>query len=314
VAEALDAECLDTVYRPNPPVVIGMEACGGAHYWARRFREHGHIVKLMAPQLVKPYLKSNKHDMADAEAIGEAVTWPTMRFVPVKELAQQDFQALHRVRERLVKTRTALINEMRGLLSEYGIVLPQGVTKFRQGLLPILEQEQEKLTARGRAIFKQLDAEWRALEERLAYSNEPLESIGQAHPVCQRLMTIPGIGPLTATALVAAVNDATHVKNGRQLAAWLGLVPRQHSTGGKPHLLGISTRGDRYLRKLLVHGARATLRWTKLKHDRRSQWVHALIARRGTNRAVVALANKNARMAWVLLTTDQVYTPAYRGA
>jgi transposase len=297
-----------------PPVVIGMEACGGAHYWARRFGEHGHIVKLMAPQLVKPYLKSNKHDMADAEAIGEAVTRPTMRFVPVKELAQQDFQALHRVRERLVKARTALINEMRGLLSEYGIVLPQGVTKFRQGLLPILEQEQEKLTARGRAIFKQLDAEWRALEERLAYSNEPLESIGQAHPVCQRLMTIPGIGPLTATALVAAVNDATHVKNGRQLAAWLGLVPRQHSTGGKPHLLGISTRGDRYLRKLLVHGARATLRWTKLKHDRRSQWVHALIARRGTNRAVVALANKNARMAWVLLTTDQVYTPAYRGA
>jgi transposase len=297
-----------------PSVVIGMEACGGAHYWARRFREHGHVVKLMAPQFVKPYVKSNKHDMADADASGEAVTRPTMRFVPIKELAQQDFQALHRVRERLVKARTALINEIRGLLSAYGIVLPQGVTKFRQGLLPVLEQERGKLTALGRAIFEQLSAEWRALEERLAYYNKQLESICQAHPVCQRLLTIPGIGPLTATALVAAVNDATHFKNGRQLAAWLGLVPRQHSTGGRPHLLGISTRGDGYLRQLLVHGARATLRWTKLKQDRRSQWVHALMARRGTNRAVVALANKNARIAWVLLTTDQVYTPASRGA
>jgi transposase len=297
-----------------PPVVIGMEACGGAHYWARRFRAHGHTVKLMAPQFVKPYVKSNKHDMADAEAIGEAVTRPTMRFVPIKELAQQDFQALHRVRERLVKARTALINEMRGLLHEYGIILPQGVAKFRHGLLPILEQEQAKLTVLGRAIFQQLYAEWLALEEQLTYYNKQLETICQSHPVCQRLRTIPGIGPLTATALVAAVSDATHFKNGRQFAAWLGLVPRQHSTGGKPRLLGISKRGDRYLRKLLVHGARATLRWAKLKQDRRSRWIHALIERRGTNRAVVALANKNARIVWVLLTTDQVYTPARTAA
>jgi transposase len=297
-----------------PPMVIGMEACGGAHYWARRFREYGHTVKLMAPQFVKPYVKSNKHDMADAEAIAEAVTRPTMRFVPIKELAQQDFQALHRVRERLVKARTALINEIRGLLSEYGIVLPQGVTKFRHGLLPMLEQEQAKLTALGREIFRQLYEEWLILEQRLTYDHEQLETIGRTHPVCQRLLTIPGIGPLTATALVAAVNDATHFKNGRQFAAWLGLVPRQHSTGGKPRLLGISKRGDRYLRKLLVHGARATLRWIKLKSDRRSQWVRALIERRGTNRAVVALANKNARIAWVLLTTDRVYTPEHTAA
>jgi transposase len=292
-----------------PPLVIGMEACGAAHYWARRFREHGHVVKLMAPQFVRPYVKSNKYDRADAEAIGEAVTRPTMRFVPIKELAQQDFQALHRVRERLIKARTALINEIRGLLGEYGIVLPQGVTKFRQGLLPKLEQEQAKLTTLGRDLFQQLYEEWLALKERLAYYNGQLEAICQAHPVCQRLLTIPGIGPLTATALVAAVNDATHFKNGRQFAAWLGLVPRQHSTAGKPRLLGISKRGDRYLRKLLVHGARATLRWVKHKHDRRSQWIRALIERRGTNRAVVALANKNARIAWVLLTTDQVYNP-----
>jgi transposase len=296
------------------PVVIGMEACGGAHYWARRFREHGHTVKLMAPQFVKPYVKTNKHDMADAEAIGEAVTRPTMRFVPIKELTQQDLQALHRVRERLVKARTALINEIRGWLSEYGIILPQGVTKFRQGLLPMLEKEQAKLTTLGREIFRQLYAEWLAVEERLAHYNARLEAICQAHPVCQRLLTIPGIGPLTATALVAAVTEATHFKNGRQLAAWLGLVPRQHSPGGKPRLLGISKRGDRYLRKLLVHGARATLRWIKLKSDRRSQWVRALIERRGTNRAVVALANKNARIAWVLLTTDQVYMPEHAAA
>jgi len=200
------------------------------------------------------------------------------------------------------------------LLSEYGIVLPQGGTELRQGLLPMLEQEQAKLTALGRTLFRQLYEAWRALEERLASYHEPLESICQAHPVCQRLLTIPGLGPLTAPALVAAVNDATPFKNGRQFAAWLGLVPRQHSTGGKPRRLGMSKRGDSYLRKLLVHGARATLRWTKLQYERRSQWVRALIERRGTNRAVVALANKNARIAWVLLTPDQVYTPAHSAA
>jgi transposase len=297
-----------------PPAVIGMEACGGAHYWARRFREYGHTVKLMAPQFVKPYVKSNKHDMADAEAIGEAVTRPTMRFVPIKEVAQQDLQALHRIRERLVKARTALINEMRGLLGEYGIVLPKGIAQFRQALLSTLAQEQAKLTELGRNVFRHLHEEWLALEQRLTYYNEQLEAICRADPVCQRLLTIPGVGPLTATALVAAVSDATHFKNGRQFAAWLGLVPRQHSTGGKPRLLGISKRGDRYLRKLLVHGARATIRWVGLKNDRRSQWLRALMQRRGTNRAVVALANKNARIAWVLLATDQVYTPEHSTA
>jgi len=298
----------------TPPVVIGMEACGGAHYWARRFREHGHTVKLMAPQFVKPYVKSNKHDMADAEAIGEAVTRPTMRFVPIKEIAQQDLQALHRVRERLVKARTALINEIRGLLGEYGIVLPKGITQFRHALLSTLEQEQAKLTKLSRHVFRQLHEEWLALEQRLTSYTEQLEAIGQAHPACQRLLTIPGVGPLTATALVVAVSDATHFKNGRQFAVWLGLVPRQHSTGGKPRLLGISKRGDVYIRKLLVHGARARIRWVGLKNDRRSQWLRALMQRRGTNRAVVALANKNARIAWVLLATDQVYTPAHSAA
>jgi len=292
-----------------PPVVIGMEACGGAHYWARRFREHGHTVKWMAPQFVKPSVKSNTHDLADAEAMGAAVTRPTMRFVPIKELTQQDLQALHRVRERLVNARTALINEMRGWRGEYGIILPKGVTKFRQMLLSTLEQEQAKLTELSREVFGQRYEEGLTLEQRLAYDHAKLEAICRAPPVCQRLLTIPGIGPLTATALVAAVSDAAHLKNGRQLAAWLGLVPRQHSTGGKPRLLGMRQRGDIYLRQLVVHGARAPIRWVGRKHDRRSQWLRALIQRRGTNRAVVALANKNARMAWVLLATDQDYRP-----
>jgi len=290
-----------------PPMVIAMEACGGAHYWARQFRVHGHTVKLIAPQFVKPYVKSNKHDPADAEAICEAVTRPTMRFVPIKEGAQQDLQSLHRARERVVKARTALVNEIRGLGSEYGFVLPQGVAKFRHTFTATLEAARAQLTALSLELFEQLYEEFYTLEKRLAYYNEKIAAICEAHPVCQRLSTIPGIGPLTATALVAAVSDATHFKNGRQFAAWLGLVPRQHSTGGKARLLGISKRGDSYLRKLLIHGARATLRWVRLKTDRRSQWVRGLIERRGKNKAAVALANKNARIAWVLLSSDQTY-------
>jgi len=290
-----------------PPAVIGMEACGGAHYWARRFRTHGHTVKLMAPQFVKPDVKSNKNDPADAEAICEAVTRPTMRFVPIKEVDQQELQSLHRARERVVKARTALVNEIRGLLAEYGIVLPQSVPQFRHTFLATLEAERTKLTPLSTELFGQLYDEFGALEKRLAYYTAKIEAIGAAHPVCQRLMTIPGIGPLTATALVAAVSNASAFKNGRQCAAWIGLVPRQHSTGGKPRLLGISKRGDVYLRTLFIHGARATLRWLRLKTDRRSTWLRGLMDRRGKNKAAVALANKNARIAWVLLTTDQVY-------
>src|SRR5262252_2709339 len=291
-----------------PPVVIGMEACGGAHYWGRRFREHGHTVKLIAPQFVKPYVKSNKNDPADAEAICEAVTRPTMRFVPIKEVDQQDLQSLHRARERVVKARTALVNEIRGLLAEYGIVLPQSVTKFRQTFTQTLETERAKLTPLSAELFAQLYDEFGVLEKRLTSYTDKIAAIGAAHPVCQRLMTIPGIGPLTATALVAAVSNASAFKNGRQFAAWIGLVPRQHSTGGKPRLLGMSKRGDVYLRTLFVHGARATLRWLRLKTDRRSTWLRGLMDRRGKNKAAVALANKNARIAWVLLTTDQVYS------
>lgn len=216
-----------------PPMLIGLEACGGAHYWARRFRAHHHEVKLMAPQFVKPYIKSNKNDMRDAEGIGEAVTRPTMRFVPTKEVDQQDLQALHRVRDRLMGARTALVNEVHGLMHEYGIVIPKGVAKFRQAVVGKLGSEKDKLTPLSQEMFWKLVDEFATLEKQLAYYQEQLATVATTHPECQRLMTIPGIGPLTATALVAAVSDARAFKNGRQFAAWLGLVPRQHSTGGR---------------------------------------------------------------------------------
>jgi transposase len=270
------------------PLRIGMEACGSAHYWARRFREHGHEVRLIAPQFVKAYVKSPKNDTRDAEAICEAVTRSTRRFVPIKQLEPQDLQALHRVRERLVKARTALVKEIRGLLSEYGIVLPQGIIKFRTAVVRQLEDEQAKLTPLSTEVFWQLYDEVLALEQRVAYDHEKLTAMARSHPVCQRVQAISGLGPLTATAMLAAVPDATHVKNGRPWAAWLGLVPCEHSTGGKPRLLGISKRGDVHLRKLFVHGARATLRWVDTRHDDRSQWLKALMARRGKNRAAVA--------------------------
>jgi transposase len=293
-----------------PPMRLGMEACGGAHYWARRLRAHGHEVKLMAPQCVKPYVKSNKNDSRDAEAIAEAVTRPTRRFVPAKDVDQQDIQALHRVRERLMGERTALVNEVHGLRHEYGIVIPKGVAKFRQAVREQLASEPDTLTPLSQEMCGKVVEEFVALEEQLAYYQEKLDTLAKRHPECQRLLTIPGIGPFSATALVAAVSDARAFKNGRQFAAWLGLVPRQHSTGGKERLLGISKRGDTYLRKLLVHGARATIRWVGRKADRRSQWIRQLVERRGKNRTAVAVANKNARIVWALLTSHQVYQPA----
>jgi transposase len=293
-----------------PPTRIGMAACGGAHYWARRFREHGHEVKLMAPQCVKPSVNANKTDLRDAEAMAEAVTRPTMRVVAVKSVAPQDVQALHRVRERLMQARTALINEMRGRLHEDGMIVPQGAAALRTHVLAKVATEDAKLTPQSLGLFRRLREELDALEARVATSDAPLAQVAQTPPVCPRLMTIPGLGELTATALVAAVSDAAQFTNGRQFAAWLGLVPRQHSTGGKSRLLGISTQGDRDLRQLLGHGARSCLRWIDRPHDRRSQGVRSGMERRGWNRATGALANNNARVAWGLMGTEQVYRAA----
>lgn len=289
--------------------VIGMEAGGGSHHWARKFAAYGHEVRLISPQFVKPFVKANKTDRADAEAICEAVQRPTMRFVPVKSVEQQDLQALHRVRERLVKHRTALSNEMRGLLAEYGVVLPKTIAVLKQYLRTELEEADGELTAQGIELLRGLQQELAQLEAHIERVETKIQAMCQAHPVCHRLLSIPGVGPLSATATVAAIGAAEQFKNGREFAAYLGLVPRQHSSGGKAQLLGISKRGDSYLRKLLIHGARTVLQWAHKYTDRRSQWVQQVQARRGTNRALVALANKNARVLWVLMMRDERYHP-----
>jgi transposase len=290
-----------------PSVLIGMESCATCHYWARIFEKYGHQVRVMAAQFVKPYVKSNKNDILDAEAIAEAVTRPTMRFVPLKKLEQQDIQSLHRARERLVKSRTALINEMRGLLGEYGIVLPKGRNKFRQQIVEKLSEESQKLSSLSIELFWNLYEELVEIEQRVAYYEEKLKAICKAHPICQRLVTIPGIAYLSATAIIAAVGDMTYFRNGRAFAAWLGLVPRQYTTGGKPRLGRISKRGNCYLRKLLIHGARANLRYLERKTDRKSVWARKLKERSGSNKAAVAMANKTARAVWAMLTQDKDY-------
>ena len=255
-------------------------------------------------------MKSNKNDSRDAEAICEAMTRPNMRFVPVKTVAQQDIQALHRVRSRLVGQRTALVNQIRGLLAEYGLILPQQISHVRRGLPALLENTENGLTALARELGRELYAELGQLDERIERLEGLLQRVFRQQADCQRLAQVEGIGLLTATALVAAVGDPTLFRNGREFAAWLGLVPRQHSSGGKTVLLGISKRGDRYLRTLLIHGARAVVCRAATKSDARSQWVAAVKRRRGMLKACVALANKNARIAWALMAHAEPYRKA----
>jgi transposase len=293
-----------------PPCLIGMEASGGAHYWAREFTKLGHTVKLMSPQFVKPYVQSQKNDPNDAAGICEAVARPRMRGVPVKSIPQHDVQALHRIRERQIKARTALINQIRGLLAEYGIVIPQRASQVRHKLPCILEDAENGLTATAREWVHALADELQALDQRLAATDQHIARVFEEHEACQRLAQLAGIGPLTATALVAAVGNATEFKNGRQFAAWLGLVPRQHSTGGKTTLLGMTKGGNCYLRTLLIHGARAVLRVVDRKTDAWSRWLQGVKTRRGMNCASVAQANKTARVAWALLAKGDRYRHA----
>ena len=293
-----------------PPCLIGMEACGSAQYWAREFQQLGHTVKLISPQFVKPYVKGNKNDSRDAEAICEAVSRPQMRFVPLKTVESQDVQALHRMRSRLVKGRTALVNQIRGLLAERGIVIAQGITKLRKQLPTIVEDVGNTLTPLGREVMRELYAQLVVLDEQLSRTEQLVRRVFTESAACQKLGQVEGIGPVVATALVAAVGNAREFINGRHLAAWLGLVPRQCSSGGKERLLGISKRGDRYLRTLLIHGARATVHRARHKTDARSRWIWSLEQRRGKNIATVAIANKNARIAWALLTSTAEYRPA----
>jgi transposase len=296
------------------PCRIGMEACGGAHHWARQFEQLGHTVRLMAPQFVKPYVKTNKNDAADAEAICEAVARPSMRFVPIKTREQQAVLALHRARQGFVKARTAQANQIRGLLAEHGIVMPQGIDHIAKRLPEILEDGENGLPGVFRELLQRLGEHLKTLDRQVDELDAQIQRWHREQAASRKLAAIPGIGPLTASALVATIGDARQFESGRQLAAWLGLVPKQHSSGGKPTLLGISKRGDVYLRTLLIHGARAVIRVAKRRSDHAGSWLARLLHRRNPNVAAVALANKNARTVWALLARDRQFRPDYAPA
>lgn len=290
-----------------PACVVGMEAGGGSNNWAREICALGHDAKLMAPQFVKPYVKTDKTDSNDAEAICEAVSRPTMRFVPIKGFHQQDIQSIHRIRERLVTARTALANEIRGFLGEYGIVMRTGIRFLIKALPELIADDSNKLTPLMRELITELSQELRELTEKISNYNERIEKVRQGNPVAKRLSSIPGVGPIAATAIVAHVSDPNLFKNGREFAAYLGLVPKQRSSGGKQKILGISKRGDKYIRTMLVHGARVavTRNESVQKSPKIRKWVENIKERRGFNKATVALANKNARMAWAVMVKGE---------
>jgi transposase len=292
-----------------PQCLIGMESCPGSQHFARLFQQHGHDVRLIAPQFIKPYLKGQKNDFNDAEAIAEAVTRPTMRFVAVKNNDQLDLQAVHRIRTRLVSERTAVINQLRGFMIEYGLAVKEGRAALRREIPGILEDASNALSPRMRQLIAQQCTHWEALEAQITDVTRQIEAVAKDHQDCRRLVTIPGVGPLVATALVAAVGNGAMFRKGRELAAWLGLVPRQHTTGGKPMLLGISKRGNRYVRILLIHGARSCLQHLKRGQHRLGSWMTQLERRTHKNKVAVALANKMARIAWAVLARGEVYRP-----
>jgi len=293
---------------------VGMEACAGAHHWARVLTKHGFQVKLIPPQFVTPYVKSNKNDANDAEAICEAMSRPSMRYVKVKSVEQQDIQAIHRVRSELMGHRTAKANQIRGLVAEYGLVAPQQISSLRKVLPRWLEDADNGLTARFRALLTGLWDDLAHLDNRIADLNDEIEEIAKSDPMAKRLQQLRGVGPLVATALIATVGNGDQFSKGRQMAASIGLTPRQFSSGRKERLLGISKRGDAYLRSILVHGARSTIAHARHKDDRLSVWMTDLAKRRHPNIAAVALANKTARMAWAMMRNESDYDPEIAAA
>lgn len=293
-----------------PPSTVAMEACCGAHHAAREALALGHEARLMPPEYVRPYVKAQKNDDRDAEGVAEAGSRPTMRFVAVKSETQLDLQTLHRVRTRLVIRRTALINQLRAILLERGVRLARGKAKLVKALPDILAQETTHLRPRIHLLIEELQAEWRGLDGRIRALDHELTSAARQDQAARRLIEVPGIGPLTATALVAAVSTAEGFRGGRDFSAWLGLVPRQATTGGKPKLLGITKRGNKYLRYLLVHGARAVIGRLSEQTTRLGRWLRKLLARAHPNVAVVALANKLARIAWAVLAKGVRYVAA----
>ena len=297
--------------KAGPGCVMGMEACAGAHHWARQLQSRGYSVRLIPPQYVKPYVKSNKNDANDAEAICEAMSRPNMRFVAVKSIEQQDIQATHRIRAELMTQRTAKANQIRGLVAEYGLVAPLSLRALRAAIPCWLEDAKNGLTGHFRKLLHGLWADLVPLDDRVLELDREIARLANSNEVTKRLQQLRGVGPMVATALVATVGNARQYHRGRQMAAALGLTPRQHSSGGKNRLLGISKRGDVYLRALLIHGARAVVSQAKHKDDRLSRWVTNLATRRHPNVAAVALANKTARMAWAMLRNETDYDPDF---
>jgi transposase len=290
-----------------PGCVMAMEACCGAHHLGRILRDHGHEVRLMSPEYVRPYVKAQKNDDRDAEAIAEAATRPTMRFVTLKSETQLDMQSLHRARDRLVGERTALINQLRAILLERGIVMPQGRRKLELHIEALLAGESVALSARTRLLVDDLRLEWSELDRRIEAFDAEFAAQARSDETARLLTTIPGIGPLNATALAAAIGNAQTFGRGRDLAAWLGLVPKQMTTGGKPKLLGISKRGNGYLRKMLIHGARAALPSLSKGETPMGGWLRGLLARAHVNTVVVALAAKLARIICAVLRSGQKF-------
>jgi len=292
------------------PSLIGLEACSGSHFLGRALSQQGHEVRLIPAQFVKPFLKSNKNDYLDAEAIAEAVERENMRFVPIKTEDQLDLQALHRVRERLVSRRTAVINQVRAFLLERGTSFRKGPASLRRQMPEILEDGEAQLSPRMRALLATLWQEWKHLEEQIELLSTEIGSICDGDPACRRLRQIPGVGPLVATAVVAAIGNGAAFRKGREFAAWLGLIPKQYSTGGRTKLFGISKRGNTYLRKMFIHGARAAVLRLKREGSLIGAWMNALEARAPRNVLIVAMANKLARITWAVLSSGEPYRAA----
>jgi len=293
------------------PCTVVVEACTGAFYWARKFEAHGHRVKVISPQYVKPFVRRQKNDGNDAEAICTAARQPHIPFVPKKTVEQQDVQALHRARQRMVNHRTAVVSQIRGLLLDRGFAIAKSITRARRLVPDILASFDNELTPMARDAIGELYDLFRDLDRRIASFDKKIEQVFRTSETCQRIAKIKGVGPKTATAIVAAIGDGAEFKNGRHLAAWVGLVPRQFSSGDRKVLMGISKRGNQHLRSLLVHGARAVVRTAPNKIDFNNQWVNQLRERRGFNRATVAVANKNARIIWAVLRTGEPYRAAF---
>lgn len=310
LSKRLRREQVTDFFGSVPRCIVSMEATRGAQYWARVIATFGHEVRLLAPQFVRPYVRGQKNDMQDAAAICEAASRPEMRFVPQKSIQQQDMQMLHRIRSRLVGNRTQLGNQIRGLLAEYGIIVPLHLHRLRKQLIELTSEPHPQLTPFAQELFASLYAELCSIDERIATMERRIEQIFHREEACQKIAEVEGVGPVIATAIVAAIADGKAFCNGRQLAAWLGLVPRQHSSGDKQRLLGISKRGDPYLRMLLIHGARSVVYRSVTKTGSRSRWIADKQRRLGTTKACVAVANKNARIIWALLAKDEPYRRA----